>query len=333
MKLGIIGATGMLGHHLAIAAQIRQYELVVIHRPQSDLSNIRDLRFEAREADLSDKKSLIDAFEGLNAVANCAAYYPTAPKPLSEEIKIARLQMKFFLTAVAKAKVERALYVGGDAVLPKVKQGLANEKAVFEKQPDGGSNYVQIKWLMDQMARDAAKEGLPVIIGIPSMTFGSYDFRPTTGKLIVEIANNTLKGYVNGNRNVVSAEDAGRGLLLALEKGEIGERYLITGENTDIKTIVKTIGDCANVTVPKMVLPLSVAKIFSKVQEIKYALLKGSEPQLSATALSVLAGSQHLDGSKAKVELNYTPDHSMQEAVEKAFIWFERNGYITPSVL
>lgn len=328
MKLGIIGATGMLGHHLAIAAQIRQYELVVIHRPQSDLSKIRDLRYEAREADLKDKKSLIDAFEGLDAVANCAAYYPTTPKPLAEEIKVARLQMKFFLAAVAEAKVERALYVGGDTVLPKVKEGLANEEAFFEKQPDGESNYVQIKWLMDKMARDAAQEGIPVIIGIPSMTFGSYDFGPTTGKLIVEIANRTLKGYVNGKRNVVSAEDAGRGLLLALEKGEIGERYLITGENTDIKTIVQTIGDCADVPVPKMALPLSVAKIFSKAQEIKYTLFQGPEPQLSSTALSVLAGSQHLDGSKAKVALNYTADHSLKDAVEKALIWFERNGYI-----
>ena len=328
MKIGIIGATGMLGHHLAIAAQIRQYELVVIHRPESDLEKIRDLRFEAREADLKDKKSLLDAFEGLDAVANCASYYPTTPKPLSEEIKVARLQMKFFLAAVKEAKIKRALYVGGDAVLPKVKEGLAREDDSIEKQPEGASNYVQIKWLMDKMARDAAKDGLPVTIGIPSMTFGSYDFSPTTGKLIVEIANRNLKGYVNGNRNVVSAEDAGRGLLLALEKGEFGERYLITGENTDVKTIVKTIGECADVPLPKMVLPLSLAKIFSKAQEIRYTLFQGPEPQLSSTALSVLAGSQHLDGSKAKVALNYTPDHTMKEAIEKALIWFERNGYV-----
>lgn len=328
MKLGIIGATGLLGHHLAIAAQIRQYELVVIHRPESDLTKIRDLRYEARVADLKDKKSLLDAFEDLDAVANCAAYYPTTPKPLAEELKVARLQMKFFLSAVKEAKVGRALYVGGDTVLPKVKEGLANEDAVYEKQPEDDSHYKQIKWLMDKMARDAAQEGIPIIIGIPSMTFGAYDFGPTTGRLIVEVANQNLKGYVNGKRNVISAEDAGRGLLFALEKGEIGERYLITGENTDIRTLVKTIGECANVPFPKTTLPLTVAKIFSKAQEIRYTLFQGPEPKLSATALSVLAGSQHLDGSKAKVALNYTPDHSMKDAVEKALIWFERNGYV-----
>ncbi|GHE69293.1 NAD-dependent epimerase/dehydratase family protein [Roseivirga thermotolerans] len=328
MKIGILGGTGMLGHHVAIEAQIRQYELVLIHRQNTDLNKVIDLRFESRVADLNDRGSLIKAFEGLDAVVNCAAYYPTTPKPLAQELKTARLQMKFFLDAIEMAKVKRALYVGGAAVLPKVIDGLANEEESFDKIPEAAAPYVQVRWLMDDMARDAAKDGLPLVIGIPSMTFGEYDFAPTTGRLIVEIANQNLKAYIRGKRNVVAARDAGRGLLYALEKGRVGERYLITGENTDMDSLVEAICERANVPPLKKTIPLSMARLIARLQETRYALFRGEAPKLSSTAIAVLAGGQPLDGSKAKVELDYSPELSMRDAIDRAFIWFEKHGYI-----
>jgi len=328
MKIGIIGGTGMLGHHIAIEAQIRQYELVLIHRKGTDLDRVVDLRFESRIADLNDRGSLVKAFEGLDAVANCAAYYPTLPKPLAQEMKTARLQMKFFLDALEKAKIEKALYVGGAIALPKALNGMANEEATYDKAPENTAPYVQVKWLMDDMAREAAKDGLPIVIGIPSMTFGEYDFGPTTGRLIVELANQTLKAYVKGQRNVVSARDAGRGLLYSLEKGKAGERYLITGENTDMDTLVATICERAGVPPLTKTASINMAKLASKLQETRYALFRGEPPKLSSTAIAVMAGGQHLDGTKAQVELDYRPDLTMRDAVDRAYIWFEKNGYI-----
>lgn len=328
MKIGILGGTGMLGHHLSIEAQIRQYEIVLIHRKDTELKKVIDLRYESRIADLNDRGSLIKAFEGLDAVANCAAYYPTKPKPLAQEIKTARLQMTFFLDAIEKAKVKRALYLGGAIALPKALNGLANEEASYGKAPDNNAPYVQVKWLMDDMAQQAAQDGLPIVIGIPSMTFGEYDFAPSTGRLIVEIANQRLKAYVKGKRNIVSARDAGRGLLYALEKGKFGERYLITGENTDMDTLVATICERAAIPALTKTIPINMAKLISKLQETRYALFRGEPPKLSSTAIAVMAGGQHLDGTKAKVELDYAPNLTMRDTIDRAFIWFEKNGYI-----
>ena len=328
MKIGILGGTGMLGHHMAIEAQIRQYELVLIHRKGTDLDRVRDLRFESRVADLNDRGSLIKAFEGLDAVANCAAYYPTLPKPLAQEMKTARLQLKFFLDALEEAKIEKSLYVGGAIALPKVATGMATEEASYDKAPENMAPYVQVKWLMDDMVRDAANDGLPIVIGIPSMTFGEYDYGPSTGRLIVELANQTLKAYVKGQRNVVSARDAGRGLLYALEKGQAGERYLITGENTDMDTLVATICERAEVPLLTKTVPVNMAKVMNKLQETRYALFRGEPPKISSTAIAVMASGQHLDGTKARTELDYTPDLSMRDAVDRAFIWFDKHGYI-----
>ena len=328
MKLGIIGGTGMLGHHIAIAAIFKQYEIVIIHREDSDLSRISDLTHASRVADLNDRGSLINAFKGLDYVVNAAAYYPTIPKPLSAEIKTARLQMQFFLDAVKEANVKRALYVGGAIAIPKSLSGTADESQVYEKAPENTAPYVQVKWLMDEMARNASKAGLPIVIGIPSMTFGEYDYGPTTGRLIVELANDTLPAYVKGVRNVVFAGDAGRGLLLALEKGRFGERYLITGENTNTDDLVGLICKKAGVKKLEKTLSINIAKIISKAQEIRYTLFRGAPPTLSSTAIAVLSSGQHLNGIKAKDELGYTPELSADDAVHRALNWFKKVGYI-----
>ncbi len=328
MKLGIIGGTGMLGHHLAIAAQLRQYKVTIIHRASSDLSRIADLTYDGRVADLNDRGSLIRAMEGLDMVANCAAYYPTLPKPLSQEIKTARLQMQFFLDSVKEAGIKRALYLGGAIAMPRAKTGPGHEELYYNQPPENPAPYVQVKWLMDKMARDAAAEGLPVVIGIPPMTFGEYDYGPTTGRLIVDLANQTLPAYVKGDRNVVYARDAGRGLLLALEKGRFGQRYLITGQNTTTEDLVAAICKQAEVPLLTKTLPLGLARVISKFQEIRYTLLKGNPPTLSSTAIAVLAGGQHLDGTKAKTELGYEPDLTIEEAIQRAHKWFIQEKYI-----
>ncbi|KYG72022.1 dihydroflavonol-4-reductase [Roseivirga ehrenbergii] len=328
MKIGIIGGTGMLGHHLAIAAQLRQYEVVIIHRKDSNLSHIKDLQFESRIADLNDRGSMIRAMEGLDYVANCAAYYPTVPKPLAQEIKTARLQMQFFIDGVREAKVSRALYVGGSIVLPKNPNGLGHESLNYPQEPESTNAYLRVKWLMDYMAKINAEDGLPIVIGIPSMTFGEYDYAPTTGRLIQDVANEEIPAYVHGLRNAVYAGDAARGLLLALEKGRFGERYLITGENTSIEEIIKMICEIAQVPMIKKTIPLNMAKFISKSQEIKYTLFRGSPPTLSSTAVAILAYGQHLDGSKAKEELGYEPDLTVKDAIERAYNWFKKEGYI-----
>lgn len=328
MKIGIIGGTGMLGHHIAIAAQLRNYEVVVIHRPSSNLEQIADLQYEGRIADLNNRGALIRACQGLDVLVNAAAYYPTLPVPLSQEVKTARNQMIHFLDAIKEAEVPKAMYLGGAIAIPKNKAGLGNEELFYDEISPAAAPYIHVKWLMDKMARQAAQDGIPVTIGIPPMTFGEYDYGPTTGRLIVDLANQTLPAYIKGDRNVVYAGDAGRGLLAVAERGKPGERYLITGHNTSTSELVQTICETAKVPELKKVLPLRLAKLISKIQETRYQLFRGNAPTLSSTAVAVLAGGQHLAGEKAKEELSYVPELEIKDAVGRAYRWFVKEGYI-----
>jgi dihydroflavonol-4-reductase len=322
MKIGIIGATGMLGHHTAKAVMDAGHELAVIHRKSSKLDTINDLHFESRIGDLNDKNNLIEATKDLDYVLNCGAYYPTLPLPLSKEMDTAKAQMDNFIEAGSRNNITKLVYLGGSIALPKAANGIGTEDLVYGHAPDNKTPYVQVKWLMDKMAREAG-----VVVGIPSMTFGEHDWTPSTGTFIVRVASNNMPQYVEGNRNVIYAEDAGRGMLAAAEKGRKGERYLLTGKNVNMTELLQTIAKVANVELNTKQIPLSTATMVSKFQGLKYQLF-GTIPTLSATSIAIMGSGQHLDGSKAKRELGFEATTSFEESLQKAYDWFVANNLI-----
>jgi dihydroflavonol-4-reductase len=322
MKIGVIGATGMLGHHTAKAIMDAGHDLAVIHRQGSKLDKISDLHFESRIGDLNDKESLIEATKDLDYVLNCGAYYPTLPLPLTKEMDTAKAQMDNFIEAGTRNNVKKMLYLGGSIALPKSENGIGTENLIYTSAPENKAPYVQVKWLMDKMAREAG-----LVVGIPSMTFGEHDWVPSTGTFIVRVANNSMPQYVEGNRNVIYAGDAGRGMLAAIEKGRKGERYLLTGTNTNMTEILQTIAKVANVELNTKQIPLSTAKVVSKVQGWQYNLF-GKIPTLSATSIAIMGSGQHLDGSKAKRELGFEATTSLEEGFQKAYTWFNKMNLI-----
>lgn len=328
MKIGIIGGTGMIGHHIALQAQLHQHELVIIHRESSNLDRILDLHFESRIADLNDRGALIKSLSDLDGVVNTGAYYPTVPKPIEQELKTARLQMQFFIDAVRESKVQKALYVGGPIAIPPQPSGKIDEARIYEQHPEHGSAYLQVKWLMDKMARDAANNGIPIVIGLPGMCFGEFDHAPTTGQLITSLAKKELPAVINGLQNCIYTGDAGRGLLYALEKGKAGERYLIGGVNTDMKSIVEVICKTAKIAAPEKTLSIKMAKLISKFEETRYAIFRGKLPTLSSTALTVLSQGQHFQMRKAERELGFKAELDLEAMIFRAYQWFNKEGYI-----
>ena len=327
-KIGVIGATGMLGHHVAREVIAQGNELYVIHRAKSKLARISDLNYKARVASLNDSESLIYACEGLDYVINCGAYYPIKPEPLKKELKIARRQINHFIKAIKKSGVKKALYVGAAIAIPQASDGIADETLVYDEPPADKAAYIQVKWLMDKLVRDAGQGGVPVVIGIPGMTFGEYDYGPSTGRLIVNAANETLPGYVEGHRNLVYAGDAAKGLLAACLEGTPGERYLITGENISIGQIIGQVLEQMEIKTSPPVVPLFKARLKCRYNMLKYRLFGGDLPLLDDTALAVMSSGQYLNGEKAKNFLGYQAQVSSKQTIARTIQWFKEVGYI-----
>lgn len=328
MRIAIIGATGMLGHHAALAAG-SAHELVVVHRGRTPLDRLRGLEFSEALADLDDRAALSRALGGVDAVINCAGYYPTAPRPWREDVAIATAQMENFYAACEGRGLKKIVYLGGAIALRRHPAGQPGDEALeYAGAPRDRNPYLQVKWAMDRQALAKARAGLPVVIGIPTMSFGEHDHGPTTGRLIVEIANRTLPGYVRGRRNVIYAGDAGRGLIRVCEDGRPGERYLLTGSNVTMDELVARIAAAAGVPAPRPI-PLPAAKLVSRVQTLRYRYLRGPLPRVDATAIAVMSAGQFLNGEKAQRELGFKAQVPLDEAIARALRWFRQNGYVT----
>jgi nucleoside-diphosphate-sugar epimerase len=327
MRIAIIGATGMLGHHATLAAA-GQHELVIVHRGRSPLDRFAGIRFAEAIADLDDAESMKRALRDVEAVINCAGYYPTVPKPWREEVATATAQMENFYRACEGRSLRKIVYLGGAIALRRHPGGQPGDETLeYPSAPDNKNPYVQVKWAMDRQALEKARAGLPVVIGIPTMSFGEHDYGPTTGRLVVEIANGTLPGYVRGKRNVVYSGDAGRGMIRVCEQGRPGERYLLTGANLTMDELVSKIAAAARVDAPRPI-PLPMARLASAVQTFRYRHLKGPLPTVNATAIAVMSAGQYLNGAKAERELGFRARVPVDEAIERALRWFREQGYV-----
>jgi len=327
MRIAVIGGTGLLGQHTVRTAVRNGYETVVIHRSGSRLERIKDLDCRTLEADLNDCDALTEALRTVDGVINCAGYYPGEPLPIEEEVHKASSQMKSFCRAAQESGCNKIVYVGAASTLKKSPTGdPGDETLINETRPKNNNPFVQVKWAMEQIALDYVKKGLPLVIGVPSMAFGEYDYGPTAGRLIVGIANRSIPGYIYGRRNVLYAGDVGRGLIRCFEKGQSGQRYLLVGENMTTDKLVALIAQKADVRVPKRV-PRIVAQAVAGYQKMRHQF-GGPVPTITSTAIKVLAGGQFLDGTKALNEFDFRSFVSVEEAIERAITWFKENGYL-----
>ncbi|QRY79402.1 NAD-dependent epimerase/dehydratase family protein [Pseudomonas sp. PDNC002] len=327
MKIAVLGATGLLGHHAARAIKAAGHQLVLIHRPSSQIQRLAYLEPECRVAELFDHQGMARALSGLDGVIFSAGYYPVRPRRWQEEVASALDLTNHFYAACLQAKVPRILYVGSAFAMPSHPQGLPGHEGLFyEGLPTGKSAYVMCKWALDEQAREQARGGLPVVIGIPGMVLGELDIGPTTGRLITAIGRDEMLHYVPGRRNVIDASEAGRGLLKALEGGRVGERYLLTGHNIEMGELTATIARLLGKPAPTP-MPLHRARALATLGRWRYRLT-GKMPLLDDTAIEVMAGGQFLDGRKAREELGFESHVPLEDTLERAISWFHANDYL-----
>jgi dihydroflavonol-4-reductase len=288
---------------------------------------------ETVQADLNDREALEAALRGVDAVIHCAGYYPRLYKRTSEELATAKQQMENFCQAVMAVQCKKVVYVSAASILNKAPDGtLAHEDLLYREQPAAANPFRVIKWSMEQIAETYIARGLPMTIAIPSMVFGEYDYGPTAGRLIVQIANGKLTRFVACNRNIIYGPELAEGLIRCVEAGKTGERYILAGNNISMKSLVEKIAQLAHVPLPKEA-PLALAHGVAWLQDLRYQVT-GKLPSIKPAELRMLTAGQFLDTSKAKDQLGFVAKVPVDEAITLSLRWFKQNGYIShaPSI-
>jgi dihydroflavonol-4-reductase len=324
----VTGAAGFLGSHVARQLVARGENVRVLLRPSSQNRAIADLPLEYVTGDLRDTNSLDRALKGIHRVFHAAADYRLWAQH-SQDIYDSNVGgTKNILAAAKRAGVEQFIYTSTVATIAVDRPAQPNESTDAKLEEMIG-HYKRSKWMAEREALKAAKEGLPVIVAMPTTPVGPWDWKPTpTGKLIVDFLNGKMPGYVDTGLNFVGVEECAAGHLLVAEKGKVGERYLLGGENLTLKQVLDTLAKITGLPSPSLKISYNVALGVAYASTI-FSRLVGKEPGIPVEGVKIAQHKMFVDCARSQSELGFKPG-PVAAALERAVRWYEANGYVTP---
>jgi dihydroflavonol-4-reductase len=325
----VTGAAGFLGSHVARQLVARGDDVRVLMRVSSTNRAIADLSLEYVTGDLRDPASLDRAMKGVKRVFHVAADYRLWAKR-SQDIYDSNVGgTKNLLDAARRAGVEQLIYTSTVATIAVDRSELPNE-FTDAKLNEMVGHYKRSKWMAEKEALSAAKAGLPVIVAMPTTPVGPWDWKPTpTGKIILDFLNGKMPGYVETGLNFVGVEECAAGHLLVAEKGKVGERYLLGGENLTLKQMLDTLAKITGLSAPKLKIPHGVALGVAYANTV-FSRLAGREPDIPVEGVKIARHMMFVDCTRGKRELGFHAD-PVSAALERAVRWYEANGYISKS--
>jgi dihydroflavonol-4-reductase len=324
----VTGAAGFLGSHIARQLVARGESVRVLLRPSSQNRAIADLSLEYVTGDLRDTASLDRALKGIKRVFHAAADYRLWAKH-SQDIYDSNVGgTKNILAASKRAGVEQFVYTSTVATIAVDRPSQPNESTDAKLEEMIG-HYKRSKWMAEREALNAAKEGLPVIVAMPTTPVGPWDWKPTpTGKLIVDFLNGKMPGYVDTGLNFVGVEECAAGHLLVAEKGKVGQRYLLGGENLTLKQMLDALSKITGLPSPSLKISHGVALGVAYASTI-FSRLLGKEPGIPVEGVKIAQHKMFVDCARSQRELGFTAG-PVAAALERAVRWYEANGYVTP---
>jgi dihydroflavonol-4-reductase len=325
----VTGATGFVGAAVARRLLAAGKSLRFLHRANSDTRNIDGLPGARTIGDLGDAASLKRAVAGCEAVYHVAADYRLwVPRP--EEIYRINVDGSVALVRAAmEAGVRRIVYCSSVAVLGINKDGTPSDENTPVSLADMIGHYKRSKFLAEEAVRGlVAEEKAPVVIVNPSTPVGPRDIKPTpTGRLIRDAALGKMPAYVDTGLNVVHVDDVAEGHLLAHDKGRIGERYILGGDDMSLRDILAAVCAAADRKPPSVRLPRRALYPLAYCVEGWARFVSRREPLFTVDGLRMAAKLMYFSSAKARRELGYAPRPG-RAALEDAVRWMREAGLL-----
>ncbi|GBQ23636.1 epimerase [Gluconacetobacter sacchari DSM 12717] len=324
----VTGATGFVGSAVARTLLQRGHSLRLMARKGADLTNMRDLPAERVEGDLSAPATFADAVRGCRYVFHVAADYRLwVPDPAPMMTANVEGTLRLMLAA-QDAGVERIVYCSSVAALGLIGDGTVSDEDTPVHEHSVIGIYKRSKYRAEQeVLRLVRERGLPAVIVNPSTPVGPRDIKPTpTGQMILDCAAGNMPAYVDTGVNIVHVDDVAEGHALALERGRIGEKYILGSENLALRDLFAMTARIAGVKPPRVSLPQEVIWPVAVVSEWLSRGF-GIAPRVTREMLAMSRKKMFFSSAKAERELGYAP-RPARDAVTDAVTWFRQNGML-----
>jgi len=324
----VTGASGFVGSAVARALLAAGYRVRALVRRTSPRSNLDVEGLQVAEGDMLDERAVARAVAEARYVFHVAADYRLwAPDP-GEIVHNNVEGTRIVLRAAQAAGVERIVYTSSVATLRLNPDGVPADESEMLSQDRAIGAYKRSKVAAESLALQmASREGLPLVIVNPSTPIGPRDVRPTpTGRIIVEAASGRMPAFVDTGLNLVHVDDVAGGHLLALQRGRIGQRYILGGENVTLARMLEMIAGLVGRRAPRVRLPRRAMYPIAFASEA-IARFTGREPFATLDGLRMAKYRMFFTSAKAQSELGYTA-RPVIEALKDAIAWFRQAGLI-----
>ncbi len=318
MTTFVSGVTGYLGRNVLDALLESRREINALVRSKSKIKKWPE-QVKIIEGDIRNDQDVRKAMNGCQEAIHMAALMKMSIKGKKsyEEINLGGL--KNAIAAAKEVGIKKFLNISCFIALGPTDGQIVNEKRLYK--PDYFHNdYERSKWLADQYAIEMAKTNFPIIHLYPGMIYGEGEI--TSGNLIGEIALAFMKGktfrmFHPLKRQCLSyISDVANGFIRVLERGKIGERYILGGENITIRELFKIFHEITGEKMPQR-RPVLFARMFRWWCRWRAEIL-GIEPDIVDEAIEIFTHDWAYSSEKAIQELGYTIT-PVREGMKKMF--------------
>ncbi len=324
----VTGASGFVGSAVArklVAAGLPVRALV---RPHSRRFHLEGLDLDFAEGDLRDPASLRRALHGVRSLFHVAADYRLWARDPNEIFTTNVEGTRNVMQAALRAGVERVVYTSSVAALALRADGTPADESRLLAESQAIGAYKRSKVAAQRLVEAmVASEKLPAVIVHPSTPIGPRDVKPTpTGRIIVEAARGRIPGFVDTGLNLVHVDDVAEGHVLALQRGAIGERYILGGANVMFADMLADIAAIVGRRAPRLRVPRAIAAAVAYGAEAA-ARFTGREPFATVDGIRMAKYRMFFTAAKAERELGFRA-RPYREGLRDAIAWFGAEGYL-----
>jgi len=327
MRVFVTGGTGFVGGAILRRLLAAGHEVRTLVRPGTSTRPLNGLPVKCISGDLSDGTALRLGMAGCEWVFHVAALYAFWGFPWETFHRSNVDGTRNVLEAAGQSGAKRIVYTSSIATLGQPGDGSAGDEETPVKLDDMIGYYKRSKYMAEEAARGFARRGLPVVIVNPAAPVGVGDHKPTrTGKMIVDYLNGKMPGYVDTGLTIVDVEDVAEGHLLAAEKGQAGERYILGGETLSLKQMLDLLSEVSGRPRVRMRIPSAIAMAWAYLDTGLARLNPDHIPTATPDAVRISRRGEYFSSAKAERELGYTHVPA-REALSKSVEWYRANGY------
>lgn len=309
MRIFVTGGAGFIG--LAVVRRLveRGDRVLAVVRDPDRATALTDLGVETRAGDLSRTAAIVDAMRGTDAALHIAGMYrvgiAASERPAMQDANVGATHR--ILDAMVTAGVERLIYVSTINVLGNTRGRILDERHRRDLAEGFTSYYDETKYLAHRAVRERIDAGLPAVIAMPGVVYGPRD-HSGIGQQLKGAHDGTL-GYLalaDVGISAVYVDDVAAGIVGALDRGRIGESYLLGGENMRLRDAMRVAARIGGKSIPRLELPVAVMRLGSKAPAA-LARLAGLPDDLGEVMRASLGVTYWASSAKAATELGYRP--------------------------